>query len=382
MGTISLRPVKHRRYTWRVSYSAMLEGAPVYRQRYFKSRTAAEDFKRELTPALAAAGTELGEISPEERRALSLWRERTRELRDKIEVPPLDAVLAAEAERLSASVASVTLAIAIQATLDKRIREGRKPRTIDDLRYRLRRLERDMGGDRIVATITTEAIDLWLRDLDQGPQSIVNFRRAAHTLFAECVRRGWRTLNPVAHAEKPRVPQREIGILAPGEALRVLTAAEGAVRAGVVLQLFCGLRESEVVSLAWAAVNIPGGHIRIETSKTGRRLVPIPANAAEWLSPVASTQGRVWNGTRFDYSAAVRAAFVKAGVPRVRNGLRHSAITYRLAATQNLAQTALEAGNSPHMVRLHYAELVAKEQGNAFFEIRPDHGENVVTMLP
>ncbi len=40
------------------------------------------------------------------------------------------------------------------------------------------------------------------------------------------------------------------------------------------------------------------------------------------------------------------------------NGLRHSFISYRVAQTQNVAQVALEAGNSPRMVFSNYRELV------------------------
>jgi hypothetical protein len=38
--------------------------------------------------------------------------------------------------------------------------------------------------------------------------------------------------------------------------------------------------------------------------------------------------------------------------------LRRSFISYRLAAIQNTAQVALEAGNSPQMIFRHYRELV------------------------
>jgi len=40
------------------------------------------------------------------------------------------------------------------------------------------------------------------------------------------------------------------------------------------------------------------------------------------------------------------------------NALRHSYISYRVAQIQNVAQVALEAGNSPRMVFSNYRELV------------------------
>lgn len=41
-----------------------------------------------------------------------------------------------------------------------------------------------------------------------------------------------------------------------------------------------------------------------------------------------------------------------------KNALRHSFISYRVAAIQSVAQVALEAGNSPQMIFRHYRELV------------------------
>ena len=65
------------------------------------------------------------------------------------------------------------------------------------------------------------------------------------------------------------------------------------------------------------------------------------------------------------------------------NGLRHSAISYRLAATQDLAKTSLEAGNSPVMVKRHYLHLVKPSAAVSWFEVRPGLvEEGKITTLP
>ncbi|MDG2125648.1 MAG: tyrosine-type recombinase/integrase, partial [Verrucomicrobiales bacterium] len=312
----------------------------------------------------AAAGSELGEITPEERRALSIWRQTLRDLEGKLTPPGLDDVVNREAARLKSQINSATLRKAVIATIERREREGRKPRTIEDLDQRLTRFQKDLGVDRIVGTITTADIDGWLRSLKLGPQSKINFRRALHALFNECVKHGWCQTNPVTSAEKPKEPEREIGFLTHTDATKLLLAATDDVLPGIALQLFCGLREAELVTLHWEQVNLAGGHIRIITSKTGKRLVPIPDNARQWLQPVAKTEGNVWDGsTRYHYSHSVRGAFDAAGVKRTTNCLRHSFCTYRLAASQDLAKTSLEAGNSPRMIQKHYAELVGEDEG-------------------
>ena len=69
-----------------------------------------------------------------------------------------------------------------------------------------------------------------------------------------------------------------------------------------------------------------------------------------------------------------------AGVQWVKNGLRHSFCSYRLAVTKNAAQVAHEAGNSPAVVHRHYASLVTESQGKAWFDVRPSAAPNVIAM--
>ena len=91
------------------------------------------------------------------------------------------------------------------------------------------------------------------------------------------------------------------------------------------------------------------------------------------------------NGRRrlrgFGDTGESRAQTVKAaGMVWKDNALRHSFISYRLADTQNAAQVALEAGNSPQIVFKHYRELVKPEAAKAWFAIAPQEPANVVTI--
>jgi hypothetical protein len=62
------------------------------------------------------------------------------------------------------------------------------------------------------------------------------------------------------------------------------------------------------------------------------------------------------------------------------NALRHSFISYRCAAVQNVAQVAMEAGNSPGMIFSHYRELVTADEAGTWFAIAPEQPANVVQM--
>ena len=51
------------------------------------------------------------------------------------------------------------------------------------------------------------------------------------------------------------------------------------------------------------------------------------------------------------------------------NGLRHSFVSYRVALVKNVAQVALEAGNSPQTIFSSYRELVTPQDARAWFGI-------------
>jgi integrase len=151
----------------------------------------------------------------------------------------------------------------------------------------------------------------------------------------------------------------------------------------VAIGAFAGVRTAEIMRLEWRDVDLPGGYIHIAAGQAktrSRRLVPILPNLAQWLAPYAKTRGLIWKGDRHEMEFA-RAATVKgAGVPWKPNALRHSFCSYRLAAIQNAAQVALEAGNSPAMVFKHYRELVKPEAAKTWFAIAPEQPANVVSL--
>jgi len=129
--------------------------------------------------------------------------------------------------------------------------------------------------------------------------------------------------------------------------------------------------------------------------------VEIPDNAVEWLTPNAEKSGPVWPagdeyrtpwniarlrcgwGPFQSTCAAVNAvqnAMTKAQLKKLKpwpdNALRHSAISYRLAQTSDLAKVATQAGNSPSMVKRHYDAVVEKDAAEAWFAIRPAEFES------
>ena len=114
------------------------------------------------------------------------------------------------------------------------------------------------------------------------------------------------------------------------------------------------------------------GFIEISAGKAKtaqRRLIPISPNLAQWLAVLAAHRRKCRPHSKPFLFEAMRNATAKANIAWKANGLRHSFITYRLAATKDVAEVALEAGNSPTMIFKHYRELATEEDAAESFGI-------------
>ena len=130
--------------------------------------------------------------------------------------------------------------------------------------------------------------------------------------------------------------------------------------------------------------------MKAENAKTAsRRLVPITDNLRKWLLPYHKPNGPVCSYSNMSnqlvwLSNSVNEAWQKETPPgRFEwkfNALRHSFISYRVADIQNVAQVALEAGNSPRMVFSNYRELVRPADAKKWFAIEPVTDAKVTPM--
>jgi len=231
----------------------------------------------------------------------------------------------------------------------------------------------------------------------------------------------------------------EIEVFTPEELTEVLGCASKAMIPFLVVGAFAGVRHAEIQRLEWKDVRFDDGIIEIGASKAktaSRRLVPILPNLKEWLLDYRQPAGLVVEPKNVAFelhliakraNEARRAAWAEAnGVSEVKlesaevlakglaskrslrtatagklrsqkgevppgaetaaiegwvpfawkhNALRHSFISYRLAAVKNTAQVALEAGNSPQMIFRHYRELVRGPEAEKWFGILPVSGK-------
>jgi len=275
-------------------------------------------------------------------------------------------------EHLRKNKSSATVEAAMQALIEAKRAAGRSARYCHDLSLRLGRLCAAFKGKKI-AEISTADLEGFLASLGVAAETRNTFRRDIRTLWSFSEKRGWGSAQVVKNTERAKAIDRPPEILKPEQAAALLAESkESDLLAFHAIGLFAGLRVAEIKALDWRDVDIAGGfiHVGAKISKTrSRRLVPILDNLRSWLQPIAKTTGPVVERElRYRHEAARR----RAGIENwPENVMRHSFVSYRLAATGNAAQVALESGHDQAILFRHYRELVRPKDAERFFGIRP-----------
>jgi integrase len=260
---------------------------------------------------------------------------------------------------------------------------GRSESYLYVLNFNLGKLTAHFDG-RMISTITTPDIGQFLAGIKAAPGTWNTIRRDCVTLWSYAIKAGFAKENVAKASERARVIDAPPGILLPEQAAALLAESrDNDLLAFHAIGLFAGLRVSEIKALDWRDVDLAGGfiHVGAKISKTrSRRLVPILDNLRQWLQPVAKTQGPVVErGLRKRHESARR----RAGITEwPDNAMRHSFVSYRLAATGNAAQTALESGHDQAVLFQHYRELVKPKEASRYWQIMPssEAGEKIVAI--
>ena len=234
-----------------------------------------------------------------------------------------------------------------------------------------------------ISMVLAPELQDYLRDLKLGPRSKNNTRKVVKILFNFAQRRGYLPKGPTEAHDTTRLkePAQPIGIFTPAEITQLLAQADQDVLPFLAIGAFAGLRHAEILRLDWSEVDLAGGYIEVKANKAktaSRRLVPILDNLKAWLAPLHQDSGKVvpiLSGTLTQRFGLLTKA---TGVKWQHNGLRHSFISYRVAKVQNVAQVALEAGNSPRIIFANYRELVKLADAEKWFAIKPEAPANII----
>ncbi len=230
-----------------------------------------------------------------------------------------------------------------------------------------------------------------------APRTFKNHHGALVNLFEFAKDHGYvpKDFDAMDSIKLPKDVNGEIEIFSPTELALIFQHARPELVPFIAIAAFAGVRSAELERLDWSNINTKFITLDKSITKTSnRRLVPICPALTAWLEPYRQSAGAVvpfanmsnQKGWLVDkINVALKAQAEKDGKALVEfkwkhNALRHSFISYRVAETQNVAQTSLEAGNSPRMIFSNYLELVQPDEADAWFNVKPDRPENVVAM--
>ena len=289
---------------------------------------------------------------------------------------------------------------AVSEMLDAKERDGASVVYMKALRFYLGQLAGAFHCQ--LRSVTTGQLGNFLRNMEVSARSKNNARGAVRTFYQFCKAQGWvpKDHDGIELVAKFKEKPHGIEIFTPAEMAQFLAFARPEMVSFLGIGAFAGLRSAEIERLDWAEVRLADRLIEVKAEKAktaSRRLVPITENLAKWLAPYAQPNGRV---APFQYAekeiaalvedvnAGLRAAASAAGKDPEKaklakwrkNALRHSFISYRVADIQNVAQVALEAGNSPQIIFKNYRELVRPAEAKAWFGIEPEQAKNVMAM--
>ena len=164
----------------------------------------------------------------------------------------------------------------------------------------------------------------------------------------------------------------EIEIYTPDEMKLLLKHADKRMIPFLVIGAFAGLRHAEIARLDWSEIDLEDGYIEIRAEKAKtqtRRLVPIKNNLKAWLLSHRKAAGKVCIFENTAKQLSILAS--DAAVPWKHNGLRHSAISYRIAECGDVPRVSDESGNSVQVIRSNYLRRVKPAFAADWFSIMP-----------
>ena len=224
---------------------------------------------------------------------------------------------------------------------------------VSDLHYRLRDIP--YRANQVVAILNRmfSLAEVWgLRRDGVHPCRAIRKYREHHRerfLTEEEFRRLGRVLDEVA-AEAGTGKGKQLGV---------------SVAAALRLLMLTGCRRNEILTLRWEDVDLAAGEIRLADSKTGPRVVPLPAAAVSVLAALPRIPGNPWVITGAkpgrhlsnlnDHWLRIRA---RAGLEDVRiHDLRHSFASRALALGESLPTIGRLLGHGQVTTTSRYAHL-------------------------
>ncbi|MCW2978430.1 MAG: hypothetical protein JWO14_157 [Solirubrobacterales bacterium] len=269
-----------------------------------------------------------------------------------------------------------------------------KPATLRGYRQALDTYLLPVLAGRKLNTVTTadlqELVDRWQAE-GQSASTIRNSIKPLQAIYRRARSREGLPVNPTHDLELPASAPKEVEIIAPEVASRMLAAAPEQDRALWATALYAGLRYGELRALRWGAVDLAGGTIRVRESwdakegsiapktRTSQRTTPMPGVLRDHLMDRrlaidhVGDDALVFGATPdrpFHANVVYRRsdlAWERAGLGRLRlHQARHTYASFMIAAGINAKALSTFMGHSSIKVTFDlYGHLMPGTQAEA-----------------
>jgi len=302
------------------------------------------------------------------------------------------------------AVLPITVSAAYDLFIAERKRRNLRPDSIRNLEIRVGLLKRE-HGDKIVSTLTTEAVSNVIFAGKTTPVTRDNKRRALSAFFTWAIANKYckenlaEKLGAIKHdREEPEVmsmadvkvllqtareyPKPLILKTKGSDKVKTIERAGNCLPAAA-LGLFAAVRPKELERITWSDIDLEAKTVTLGAKVAKmreRRIVEFSDNLVAILKTCEGTPIKV---SRREFDAVKRAAGfngreakrvevdgkMKTLKPWPVDILRHTAISMHLAKHQHEGKTAQWAGNSPDIIQKHYKGLVKSKDAEEFWQL-------------
>jgi integrase len=273
----------------------------------------------------------------------------------------------AHLDRLASSIAAIELCGRVEAEFKRRLAAREiSPRHFSSMKETLKKFAARFG-DKPIKLLSGAEIKGWLASQPLALKT--RNRHLGYVRNALGLAREWNLVDAdpferINGFNDPHARARQVQILSPEQLEAFLNAVDRDFLPFFALSAFSGLRREEIIRLDWSEVKLDRNLIDLPFTKSKnrrRKLIEVPENLRQWLSPFARESGSVMPKKKLQL-AFERAAKAAGVSPWPQNGLRHSFCSHAVAL-RGFEWTSMQADHSVQMLRKHYWEVVGPGDG-------------------
>ena len=290
---------------------------------------------------------------------------------------------------LSIDAGRTTVADYLSGWLDSRAALGKvRERTLEGYRQHVRDHLTPALGRVTLAALSRGHVQRMIDRLAASglsPSTVQRIRATLRAALTDAERKGAIDRNPARLVDLPKVRRKPPEAMEPATAAAILEAVKGhRLEALIVVAMFTGCRQGELLGLPWKAVDLAAGRLTVglalsrrraaapvltePKTERSRRTLPLPPAAVEALRAHAERQrfeerkvGAAWDnaaglvfvaedGRPLESSVALwalRRSLAAAGLPKMRfHDLRHAYATLTLQTGASLREVMEGLGHS------------------------------------